>query len=354
MLIHGNSENFFKWIFRTKDQLNTIVFIFVSKINANNARFLPLFENTRNIRLIYFPGLPIKYSDRITIRIFSYLQALFSSKISKYKVIHFFDLSINFQNRIQILHIDDPVYSEEYIYKIRAWEDKCLSRNQYSKIVTTNTYIANWLMDHTRSSKIIIIEQGFHDLELNTDKEVKKDFICGYSSAYLNYGKDRDANHVTYGVRTLVDEIIPKLFHQDPSIKIYLIGKLGRNAKKALENYPNVVTFGRVNFDKNIELLAKCTVGIYPRKIDNRRSVLKIFTYIGAGIPVVTFDLVDTEIVKQKSFGISVKESDQFVEKIIELKNDPKILEYFQTNIKQYKKEYTWKNLAQKMENLAD
>ena len=78
--------------------------------------------------------------------------------------------------------------------------------------------------------------------------------------------------------------------------------------------------------------------------------MLKIFTYIGAELPIVTFDLIDTEIVKRKNLGFSVATSELFVEKIIELKNNVGLLNFFKTNIKMEKNAYSWKNLARKME----
>jgi glycosyltransferase involved in cell wall biosynthesis len=80
--------------------------------------------------------------------------------------------------------------------------------------------------------------------------------------------------------------------------------------------------------------------------------MLKIFTYIGAGLPIVTFDLIDTEIVKRCKLGFSVKESDEFVEKIIELKKAPETLKHFKANLISNREMYSWKNLAQKMDNL--
>jgi hypothetical protein len=134
-------------------------------------------------------------------------------------------------------------------------------------------------------------------------------------------------------VDVLIDEIIPGLFIQDPSIEIYLIGKLGRHAKKVLRKYPNVVKFGRVDFMQNIQILAMCDIGIYPRKIDHKRSVLKIFTYLGAKLPIVTFDLIDTEIVKCQKLGLVSSTSSQFIENILMLKRSPKMLKDFRDEI---------------------
>ena len=81
------------------------------------------------------------------------------------------------------------------------------------------------------------------------------------------------------------------------------MGQLGSDASQELKKFRTVYIHGRVNFQKNIEILSSCSVGIYPRKHDHKRSILKIFSYIGAGLPIVTFDLIDTEVVKLNSLG---------------------------------------------------
>ena len=349
--MNNNSENFFKWVFRQKDELNSIVFLFISRVNANNARFIPLFQHTQKIRIIYLSGLPIKYTDRFSIKVFKLLQVLFSSKIGRYQSIHFFDVEMSFKNQSQVLHIDDPIYSHNYLQKIKDWELNNHLKGCTSKIITTNAFTSDWLQKNTNFSTIIIIEQGFHDFNL-IQKVLPNPFICGYSSPYINYGKDKNSSHPTYGAETLINEIIPQLYARDPDIKIHLIGKLGKHARKALERYPNVLLFGRTSFSENMEILAICSIGIYPRKIDNKRSVLKIFTYIGAGLPVVTFDLIDSEIIKRLELGFSVKNSNQFVDKIIELKQSQQLFKYFQNNVRTTRVEYSWHNLALKMEKL--
>lgn len=348
--LSSNSENYFKWIFRQQDKLTSIVFIFISQINANNARYYPLFQNTKEIRFVYFLGLPIKYSDQIFLKIFTRLQSIFKSKIARYQTIHFFNVNVSLINQVQILHIDDPDYSSTYATKIRIWEENNLSKNRVSQIICTNTFTASWLKRNTNFSNIIIIEQGFDDISLLNQKTESANFICAYSSPYIFYGKDKNSDHTTYGAKTLFDEIIPNLLKKDPHIVIYLIGKLGKHAKKALTKYPNVRSYGRVNAKQNLNILSRCDVGLYPRKFEHKRSMLKIFTYIGAELPIVTFDLIDTEIVKRKNLGFSVATSELFVEKIIELKNNVGLLNFFKTNIKIEKNLYSWKNLARKME----
>jgi hypothetical protein len=103
---------------------------------------------------------------------------------------------------------------------------------------------------------------------------------------------------------------------------------------------------------QNIQILAMCDIGIYPRKIDHKRSVLKIFTYLGAKLPIVTFDLIDTEIVKCQKLGLVSSTSSQFIENILMLKRSPKMLKDFRDEITLSREVYSWKSLAQKMELL--
>ena len=352
MELNNNSENFFRWIFRNNDELNSIVFLFISKINANNARYSPLFQNTQKIRIVYFRGLPIRYTDQLLSKLFRSLQKKLYSKIARYQTIHCFGTDLNFHNQTQILHIDDPVYTSEVVNNIIIWERNNLANNRASKIVITNNYTKNWLEINTKFSELIIIEQGFHDIDLVNQKNTQNKFICGYSSPYIYYDKDEKSNQSPYKANILIDEIIAELFKRDPTIEFYLIGKLGRHAKKVLKEYSNVTTFGRVSYVQNLQILAMCDIGVYPRKYDYKRSVLKIFTYLGAKLPIVTFDLIDTEIVKSKKLGLVSTTSDQFIESIIELKESYKLLKFFQERVVLERRVYSWKNLAQKMEIL--
>jgi len=349
--LNTNSESFVKWIFRAEDELSSVVFIFISIINANNARFFPLFQNSNKIRFVYFKGLPLKYSDRICIKIFAALQMVFKKKIERYQTIHFFNTKINFKNRIQILHIDDPEYTKSFENNLKMWEEKNAVGNRVSRIICTNSFTQNWLSTIVKFSEIHVIEQGLNIVPTSKMKE-RKSFICAYSSPYICYGKDKNSNHSAYGADILIDEIIPGLLKRDKKIMFYIIGRVGKHAREKLEAFPNVKLFGLVGTDENEKILSYCDVGLYSRKFDHKRSVLKIFSYLGSGLPVVTFDLIDTEIIKLEKFGFSVSTTSQFIDRVIELKESPQTYRDFQSIIFLNRKKYTWKSLAQKMDNL--
>jgi glycosyltransferase involved in cell wall biosynthesis len=173
-----------------------------------------------------------------------------------------------------------------------------------------------------------------------------------YTSPYIHYGNDKHAKHSTWGAELLIDQLIPRLNFLDPEVEIHLVGEIGKHARKELAKLMNIHVYGRVNFKKNITILSSCHIGIYPRTFDHKRSILKIFSYIGAGLPIVTFDLIDTEVVKLNSLGFAVGTVDEFITRILELKNSSDLMQKYKENISVFRINFTWSILAAKMENI--
>ena len=348
-----NSESFWQWVFRKKDNLDQIVFIFSSKLNAQNARYFQLFEASENIRIVYFKGLKIRYTDRFSLKVFSLLTQSFKKKIINYKTLHIFSIPSFESSQKQVLHIDDPLYSESELRNLMNWENKLVIKRGVPFLICTNSYTEDWFKDKLKYTKILIIEQGFQEIELNK-KQINSNFSCVYTSPYIHLGNDKHGQHSTWGAEILIKEIIPRLNRIDPSIEIHLVGELGKYASVELSKYQNIFTYGRVSFYKNAEILSNRTIGIYPRTFDHKRSILKIFSYIGAELPVVTFDLVDTEVIKDFKLGVTVNNTNDFIAAIVKLRDNPYILKKYRSNIIKFRPEYSWKNLSKKMNQLIN
>ena len=347
-----NSESFWRWILRKNDNLSQVVFFFVSKLHAQNARNFQLFEASNDIRIVYLSGIRVKYTDRVIQKLFGFLIQLSKKKIEKYKVLHLFSIPSFQTNQRQVLHLDDPVYSIDELEIINKWERAQSLKKGESILICTNEYTKNWFDTKVLYSKIHIIEQGFHDTLLIKDCSTLK-FSCVYSSPYIDLNGDKHGNHTTWGAEVLINEIIPQLNNADPDIEIHIVGKIGKNASRELSKLHNIFTYGRVDFNRNVEILSKCSIGLYPRTYDHRRSILKIFSYIGAGLPTVAFELVDTSVIKDNKLGLSVNTVEDFVNAILKLKRKPEILNYFRNNIVNFRAPYTWQNLAKKLSELT-
>jgi glycosyltransferase involved in cell wall biosynthesis len=288
------------------------------------------------------------------LKFYNVLFYLFKSKFERYNCIHFLGHHPILKIKTQILHIDDPTYTEIEKYNLKNWENLLIKSNLSPVIITTNNYTRGWLSSFLTHTRILVIEQGYNlprQLEGLQVFDKNLEFSCVYSSPYIHVGSDKHANHDTWGAELLIERIIPEISLMDSEIFIHLIGEVGQDAAKALQKYKNVFFHGRVNFEQNISLIAKCSIGIYPRNKDYKRSMSKIFSYIGAGLPVVTFDLVDTEVIKVNSLGFSVTSVEEFVSKILYLKNNPELLQSFKTRVNNFRSDYTWQKLSNKMEN---
>ena len=344
-----NSESYFRWLFRRNDKLDQIVFYFLSQTNATSPRFFPLFEASTKTRIVYLRGLKIPYTDLFMFKIWKLLGWISSSKFKKYTYVHIIGGYTNLKTKNHILHIDDPSYQPKETLFIKNWEENLITNQLNPIIICTNRHTYKYLTDVTEHSRILIIEQGFDPLPKNKEGNISK-FSCVYTSPYIHIDNDKHANHETWGAELLIEKIIPLINLVDPDIEIHLVGELGKCARNKLRNSTNVFYYGRVNFKENQRILAGRSVGIYPRDKDHKRSMSKIFSYIGAGLPIVTFELIDTEVVKINNLGYSVKSVEEFVEKIVYLKNNPKIVQDFCDQIESFKPNFSWDKLSHKME----
>jgi hypothetical protein len=348
-----NALNFFRWIILRKDNYDQIAFYFLSRRNATSSRYYPLFNASKEIRVVVLTGLKLPYTDVFMLKIFWVLVHLFRGKTSKYRVIHTFSSEIKFSCLYQVLHLDDPEYSKKEIERLISWEKNVLKERNFAVIVTTNNYTQTWLSNFLPYTKIVIIEQGYCQSNIQkAESKLESVFSCVYSSPYIHYGNDKHGDHPSWSANILIDSIIPKLEKFYPGIEIHLIGELGIFARRALKERKNIVIHGRLSQQENANILATCDLGIYPRNVDYKRSMLKIYSYFGAGLPVVGYDLVDTSVVKDFELGVLVNSDEDFVRAIYDLSTN--LVEYFRlkSNVSRFRINHDWDSLAHKMERL--
>jgi hypothetical protein len=347
-----NAQHFFLWVWKKKDNLEQVVFYFLSKRNSTSGRFFPLFEYSKNTRIIFLRGLSLPYTDWLMLKIYDLLLFLVRSKLGKYRIFHNLRKPTITKSLIQIIHIDDPTYNEKEIEILKKWESEMHSKNKIPILICTNQYTEKWFASKLLYSKVIIIEQGYIEFDAPIENyKMKSRFSCVYSSPYISVDSDKHAGHETWDASLLLYDLIPRITQADPEIEIHLIGRMGPKAKTKVEDFKNVKCHGLVDFNRNAMILSNSTIALYPRDKNLQRSLSKIMNCIGAGLPIVCFELQDTEIIKINELGIVVKSIDEFVEGIITLKNDIVKREFIKTNVLQFKKNFNWIYLSSKMEN---
>jgi glycosyltransferase involved in cell wall biosynthesis len=296
-------------------------------------------------------GLGIPNTDWIMLKLYGLLLNLSLYKLGKYSVFHNLSRPRITKSKIQIIHIDDPTYTEKELSLLRVWERKIVKKKKTSIIVCTNDFTKNWLINNLIFTRVIKIEQGFIDIENQSAKGKNfKKFSCVYSSPYICIGDDKHAGHETWDASHLINDLIPTIVNMDESIYIHLIGNIGKDASAAIKDYPNVICHGLVGINENMKILSMCTIALYPRRENLQRSLAKIYNYIGASLPVVTYDLPDTKFIKKNKLGMAVKNPVDFVQAIMLLKNDVTKRLEIKNNIQEFKTDYSWQRLSGNME----
>ena len=349
-----NVEHWFKWIFRRSDHLPAATVYFLSRRNSTSPRLFPLYRYSSQFRIILFKGSFFPYLDLIHLFILKSFCRIFAFKLSKYNWVAIYDHNAILKlNANVVLHLDDPEYSTKELENLRLIEKAQNDKGKTTTLVVTNNYTFEQFNTRLKQTQIEILPQGYipAGLELNRDRDSR--FSIVYSSPYIDYRGDKHEEHTAWSATHLLDFIIPEILNADSEIKIRLIGRIGKNAGKYLANFPSVQCFGLVSFEQNSLLLRESTIGIYPRKFDHKRSVQKIYEYMGAGLPTVAYRLIDTLDIEKQGWGLLVQSQEEFIAAVLRLKNDTDFLNLIRKRIEDSKQEYSWNSISKKYDSLV-
>jgi glycosyltransferase involved in cell wall biosynthesis len=347
-----NTIPWWRWIFSKSSEFTALTFFFLSRKNSTSPRFFPLFNEMESLHIVLVRGTRWGKLDYFQLKAINFLEKITRKKQRNYnwlltsKYVEKSKFGINL-----VLNLDDPLYSEVEINNIRSWEKKLIDESKRGVIIVTSETTKSYLNGSGVESPIFVIEQGYtNNTLLSPDKN--KNFSLVYSSPYIDSKNDKHGDHPTWGVDLFIKEIIPKIIRADGSIEIHLVGRIGKEANRYLKDFNQVKLHGLVTFSDNSKILKKAHLGLYPRKFDNNRRVQKIYEYIGANLPIVTFDLEDTKPVIQLGVGISVNSVDEFVNAVIKLKNDHELYISFYSKILKIQNDYSWQTLASRFDKL--
>jgi glycosyltransferase involved in cell wall biosynthesis len=186
--------------------------------------------------------------------------------------------------------------------------------------------------------------------DINGDEIRKKYNLTGTIITFLGtFGK-------WHGIEFLIDAA-PKIFALIPDAKIMLIGdgelrgKIDEKIDK-LKIRDRIIMCGLVDLTDVPKYLAASDILVSPcipnEKGEFINSPVKIFEYLAMGKPLVASDIgQQKEIIKDRENGLLFKTFDEneFVEKIIELKNNKELQTKLSINARQDAiTNYDWKN----------
>jgi glycosyltransferase involved in cell wall biosynthesis len=257
----------------------------------------------------------------------------------------------------QLLHFDDPEYTKDELLDILQWENYVKMRGKKTQIVCTSEFTQEYLMKNRVISKVEVIPQG-HSMPIskqhllqNVCLENNKKLRLVYASPSIDIQGDVHGGHINWDASVLLIEIWPRL-QETGRFELHLVGKIGSNAEKILSDESGV-KHGLVSISDCSAILQNCDIGLYPRVRDNFRQAKKISEYIGAGLAIVAFRLIDTSLVESLGVGISVDSIEDFVQAIQELEKDRDRLETLKFKSRESGSNLHWSSLAAKLDQIS-
>ena len=353
-----NVDPWWRFIFRKNDRLTSVGPYFLSRLYATSPRFFPLYENSKDIRIVLFKGSRIKGVDRVILKLIPLYLRIFARKFDRYQWLLLFSTKWSVGMLCnQLLHFDDPEYTKGELLDIFRWESYVTEKGKKTQIVCTSEFTREYLLKNEVASKVEVIPQG-HSMSMSelqflrkASLENNKKLRLVYASPSIDIQGDVHGGHINWDASVLLSEIWPRL-QETGRFELHLVGKIGINAGKILSD-EYVVKHGLVSISECSAILQNCDIGLYPRVRDNFRQAQKISEYIGAGLAIVAFRLIDTSLVESLGVGVSVDSIEEFVQAIQELENDRDRLESLKFKSRESSSNLHWSSLAAKLDQIS-
>lgn len=324
-----NAESIFKWVFRKSDTLKIVNFYFLSRRYFSNNRHFHILENSTRIRIVVLRSLNIPFFDRFVLRIYPVIFKIWHKKFLNYEF--YFGNDFKLVEKLDInctIDLDDIEYTKVESRVIGKWERAKKLQSRYSKIVVTTDHAKNYLINKKFQSDIRVIPQCFANTFLPTnsvevdDQKIK---FC-YISPLISSTGDRKSGHKNWDVTHFIEKICPVIM-ENPTFELHLIGRVSKNTKRKLDS-KNIYFYGTRNIAQAKLIMSGCHIGLYPRIHDNFRQSQKIAEYIGVGIPIISYRLVDTDLVSKYSLGWLADSLEDFLNLLFTI--DIKSFEYLE------------------------
>jgi glycosyltransferase involved in cell wall biosynthesis len=217
--------------------------------------------------------------------------------------------------------VDDPVFTPEEVRNLNA--------PGLAAYVVTAERAARRFEELGVHKPWHVIPQGV-DLAALTDDAVAQartahrrdgELAVGYMAGFLVGAGDRDEANTLYNVEHLL-ELWQEIRARVPQARLWLLGEPSETVRRRLQGREDVQLFGRVRRDRVLPLVANFDVALYPRRHDQGILASKVGEYLGAGVPIVSYDLSVTENVRAAGAGVLVDTPREFVAAVERLARD--------------------------------
>lgn len=145
--------------------------------------------------------------------------------------------------------------------------------------------------------------------------------VVGYVAAFLVLPGDRGGENPLYDM-THTLELWEEIRAAVPSAELWLVGAPGPRLRARVAGRRDIRLFGRRGRAELLSILSGVDVAIYPRRSDPGIRASKVAEYLGAGLPVVAYDLPVVDDLRAAGSGLLVASPAGFVGAVVRLLGD--------------------------------
>jgi glycosyltransferase involved in cell wall biosynthesis len=230
----------------------------------------------------------------------------------------------------QIPHFRGTVVVDCDEPRLTKQEVELLNRPNVAAVVVVTDGVARRYEELGLRTPCHVIPQGV-DLGLLSRSDIaavaerhRRDghLVVGYISAWFLTPADRRHDEI-YDIEHLL-ELWDAISVRLQGAQLWLIGRASKRARALCAARDDVTLFEDIPYGGALPYIANFDIALYPRRTDPPRPdmAVKLVEYMGAGVPVVSYDLESTAVVRQTGAGIPASTPRDFVEAVEHLALD--------------------------------
>jgi glycosyltransferase involved in cell wall biosynthesis len=177
--------------------------------------------------------------------------------------------------------------------------------------------------------------------------------VVGYVAAFLLVSGDRGGHDPLYNVEHLLslwDEIAARV----PEARLWLVGHASPRLRARLAGRADVRLFGHVGRERLASAIANFDVALYPRTEDTGIRASKVAEYLGAGVPIVSYDFAVVDDVREAGAGLLVDSGREFAEAVERVVRDGGLRAQLATAARAEGERRDWRRLAAQVADILD
>jgi glycosyltransferase involved in cell wall biosynthesis len=210
-----------------------------------------------------------------------------------------------------VVDVDDPAFTPEHVALL----------NGAAAYVVTAERAAHRYEELGVRTPWHVVPQGVTRPAL-TDRPRRTGPIVGYLAAFLLLPGDRGGDNALYDVSHLL-ELWDEIAARVPGARLELIGLASRAVRERVRGRSDVEIMGRVPRSELLRRVAAWDVALYPRTVDQGIRASKIAEYLGAGVPIVSYDYEVVADVRDAGAGLLVRTPREFIGAVERLLRNP-------------------------------